>query len=142
MTTAADLEVVVAVPDPEVDTRPRRRIYGVAERLRILAEYDAAPKGRKGDVLRKEGVYASRLTDWRRRHESGGTAASLGKRGRKANDPRDSEIGQLKTENERLTRELERARRVADVQGNVCALLQELSRPSAEQTLSRPSTLL
>ena len=138
MTTTTDFDVTV--PDPEVDTRPRRRIFGTAERLRILAEYDAAPKGHKGDVLRKEGVHTSRITEWRRQ-AGGGTTAMLGKRGRKAKDPRDIEIGQLTTENARLTKELERTRRVVDVQGNVCALLRELSRPSAEQTLSSPSTM-
>lgn len=129
-----------ATPDPEVDARPRRRTFGPAFRLRILQEYDDADTGQKGAVLRREGLYSSHIVDWRRQRDAGMLAAMNSKRGRKAKHPLEIENAGLRRENERLNHELDRTRRVIDVQGNVFALLQELSHESANSSSESDST--
>ena len=52
---------------PELSPRPRRRTFTVEDKLRILDETDhAAESGGVGAILRREGLYLSTLTDWRR----------------------------------------------------------------------------
>jgi hypothetical protein len=56
------------LPDPEVEARPRRRTFTGEYRAKVLAECDAAEEpGAIGAILRREGLYASHLVDWRRR---------------------------------------------------------------------------
>jgi transposase len=52
---------------PEVDpaARPQRRRFSAEYKAKILAEYEAAPDGEKGSVLRREGLYSSQITEWR-----------------------------------------------------------------------------
>ena len=50
----------------EVPERAKRRTFTGAYKLRILAEYEAAAPGRRGEVLRREGLYSSHLVEWRR----------------------------------------------------------------------------
>jgi transposase len=45
-------------PDPEVPERAKRRTFTAKYKLEILAEYDAAPEGTKGALLRREGLYS------------------------------------------------------------------------------------
>ena len=49
-------------PDPEVPERARRRTFTAAYKQEILAAYEAAPDGEKGAILRREGLYSSRIT--------------------------------------------------------------------------------
>jgi transposase len=65
-------------PDPEVPERARRRRFTAQYKLDVVAEYDAAPVGEKGAVLRREGLYSSHVIEWRRP----GTAACWRARGR------------------------------------------------------------
>ncbi len=63
---------IVPGPDaasPELLTQPRRRTFKARDKLRILAEVDAArgTPGGVGAVMRREGLYSSALSDWRRR---------------------------------------------------------------------------
>src|SRR3954453_9592175 len=78
-----------AVASPELSDRPRRRTFTVQDKLRILGETDrAAESGGIGAILRREGVYSSTLTDWRRQREAGAFGALVpGKRGRKTIEP-------------------------------------------------------
>ncbi|BAI73674.1 transposase (plasmid) [Azospirillum sp. B510] len=66
---------VVAAPAavrPELSVRPKRRTFTAAEKLRILAETDrAADTGGIAAILRREGLYSSALTDWRRQRDAG-----------------------------------------------------------------------
>ena len=135
MTTPA--ETGPAMPEPEVDARPRRRVFSAADRRRLLEEYEAAAPGQKGAMLRREGLYSSHIVDWRRQQRDAGLGA---KRGRKPAKPLQVENAELKRENERLNRELTRTRRVIDVQGNVFALLQDLPRASASPSSATDST--
>ena len=53
-------------PDPEVPEKARRRRFTAQYKLDVVAEYDAAPAGEKGAVLRREGLYSSHVIEWRR----------------------------------------------------------------------------
>src|SRR6516164_3540096 len=63
-------------PDLEVPERPVRRRFTVEYKLRVLREADACEEsGQLGALLRREGLYSSHLTDWRRQRELGTLAA-------------------------------------------------------------------
>lgn len=112
------------VPDPEVPERPRRRRFTAEYKLRIVCEADACKGyGDVGAMLRREGLYSSHLSSWRREREAiakVGMAAS--KRGRKAKvvDPR---LKELERENARLRRRLKRADIIIDIQKKASELL-------------------
>ena len=74
--------------------------------------------------MRREGLYTSLISAWRIQRDQGALAKPAG---RPAADSRDQENAQLRKENERLTAELETARRVIDVQGKLSALLGQLT---------------
>lgn len=122
-------------PDPAVPERPRPpRRFPAAYKTRILAEY-ATLTGRaeKGALLRREGLYSSLLSEWRRQAAAGAHEALARTAGRQKADPRDHEIAKLKTKNAKLTSELETARKVIEVQGKLSALLEHLATDSAPQ---------
>src|ERR1700709_1730920 len=56
---------------PGLEDRPRRRTFTAANKLRILREIDSAGPGGCGAILRREGLYSSALTDWRRQRDAG-----------------------------------------------------------------------
>lgn len=125
---------VAAAPDPELVERARRRRFTAEYKLRVLREADACAKpGEIGALLRREGLYSSLLTEWRRQRERGSLAALERPRGRPKSDPREAQIAGLQRRLERAERELEKARRVIEVQGNVSALLGDLLEPRGAQ---------
>lgn len=115
------------VPDPELVEQAKRRTFTADYKARILAEADACTRpGAVGELLRREGLYTSHLTYWRKQRKDG-ALKELGKpRGRKPADKRDGEVAQLKRKLERAEAELAKARRVIEIQGNVSALLEEM----------------
>jgi transposase-like protein len=120
-------------PDPEVPERARGpRRFPAAYKARILALYDTLGKAEKRALLRREGLYSSRLTEWRRQRDRGAEEALGRPSGRRAADPRDKEIAKLKKDKDRLTSELDRARKVIEVQGKLSALLKELATDSVQ----------
>jgi transposase len=95
--------------------------------LRIVREAEACTsRGEIGELLRREGLYSSLLTEWRRARDAGSLGALGRPRGRKPADPRDGQIAGLRRRAERAEVELAKARRVIEVQGNVSALLEQL----------------
>jgi transposase len=145
--TAAQLReqtgLMEQVPDPEVPERPRPpRTYPAAYKLRILGEYEQLDKAGKGALLRREGLYTSLISEWRKQRDRGALAA-LGegvRRGRPPVDPRDQKLARLERDNARLREQLERARKVIEVQGELSALLDRLANGSASQDDSEPSS--
>jgi len=119
--------VVPAPAAPELSDRPRRRTFTVQEKLRVLAETDAAAGvGGIGAILRREGLYSSTLSEWRRQRDSGALGAlTPAKRGPKPAlpNPLSVELAQVKRENARLARRLEHAEAIIEVQKKVAALL-------------------
>jgi len=116
-----------ARPDPEVLAKPKRRQFGAAYKLKIVEEADACTEpGAIASLLRREGLYSSHLSTWRREREHGeleGLTAK--KRGRKA-DPDKAlarELERLARENARLEQRLAQAEAIIDVQKKVSAIL-------------------
>jgi transposase-like protein len=114
--------VVMPPPNPEVDAKPTRRTFTAAYKLKILDDADGCSEGEIGALLRREGLYSSHLTAWRRQRAEGALQALGKKRGRKAK-PRDKEKEQLIKENAKLRRKLEQAEKIIEIQKKVSALL-------------------
>jgi transposase-like protein len=116
-----------ASPSPELSDRPRRRTFTAQDKLRILAETDhATAAGGIGAILRREGLYSSALTEWRRQRDAGTFAALVpGKRGPKTAEPNplSAEVTALQRDNARLALRLTRAEAIIDIQKKVAALL-------------------
>jgi transposase-like protein len=105
-------------PNPEVVERARRRQFSASYKLRILEEADACTiPGQLGALLRREGLYSSHLTEWRR-HRAEGTLAALAprRRGRPAMSTGETELARLRAENERLAHRLEAAEAIIEIQ--------------------------
>lgn len=125
------------VPEPEVPERARRRTFTAKYKAEVLAEYEAADRGGKGALLRREGLYTSLITSWREQRDKGALEA-LGKpSGAPPADPAQREVARLRKENQRLSEDLDRARQVIEVQSKLSALLDTLatnsSRKNSEQ---------
>jgi len=123
-----DAGVVTDHPSGEVPERARRRTFTAAYKLDIVAEYEAATPGERGLVLRREGLYSSHLTEWRKARDAGALAGLAATRGRPPADPVERDNVRLRARNTRLEADLDTARRVIEVQGKVSALLEDLSR--------------
>ena len=112
-------------PDPEVLAQPKRRRFTPAYKARIVEEAMACTeRGQIGALLRREGLYSSALTLWRRQYQSGALQALKDdKRGRKpTRDARDQELERLRSEVERLNKKLGQAELIIDIQKKVAAL--------------------
>src|SRR5205823_12821202 len=116
--------------DPEVPEKARSRRYSASYKARILAEYEELDKAGKGALLRREGVYSSLISAWRDQRDNGAVAALAKPAGRPAADPRERDNAKLRQENERLQAELDKARKVIEVQGKLSALLGQLATDS------------
>jgi transposase len=116
-----------ACPEVEVLAKPERRRFTVEYKLRILGEADKCTRpGEIGALLRREGLYSSALTQWRRARERGELSGTgTGKRGPEGKpvDSRDRRVRELERENRRLRSRLERAEALIDVQKKVSELL-------------------
>jgi transposase-like protein len=124
----AERVVPAEVPDPEVTARAAaRRRFSAAYKLQILRTADAcAGAGEVGTVLRREGLYSSHLTTWRRQRDAGSLAAlAPKKRGRPAaaSAPLARRIAELERDNAALTRRLHQAETIIEVQKKLCTLL-------------------
>ena len=112
---------------PELSPQPRRRTFSATAKLRILEETDrAADTGGIAAILRREGLYSSALTDWRRQRDAGAFEALKPlRRGPKpvVAQPVDADLGQLRRENARLRQRLEHAEAIIGIQKKVAALL-------------------
>lgn len=113
-------------PDPEVKATPRRR-FSAKEKLRILEEVDAYTEpGEIGALVRREGIYFSYLSRWRRARDRGQLDGLNGKkRGPKktADQELAEENASLRRENERLRARLKQAETIIDVQKKLSQML-------------------
>ncbi|MGH3097088.1 MAG: transposase [Streptosporangiales bacterium] len=114
-------------PDPQVPARAKRRTYSAKYKAKILSEYDGLDRDGRGALLRREGLYSSLLSEWRKQRDKGALEA-LGKtRGRPPADPVDRENARLRAKVAELEAEAETSRRVIEVQGKLSALLEQLA---------------
>ncbi len=122
-----------APPDPEVLERAKRRRFTAKYKLHVLEKADACREpGEVAALLRREGLYSSHLTDWRRARREGALGA-LGKQrgpiGRRR-DPVARENEQLRKENARLQQRLKQAEMILEIQKKASEILGiPLSRP-------------
>jgi transposase len=124
--------------EPEVAERARRRVFSPQYKLKILAEYEGLSRDGRFALLRREGLYTSSISEWRRQREAGALQALGGPRGRPPADPRERELARLRQENARLQSELAKSQRVIDVQRKLSALLEQLATRSAEPSGGEP----
>ena len=103
--------------------RPTRRTFTSEEKLALLSAYELCDPGKKGEFARREGIYSSQLTEWRRARDAGtltAREATVSRRDRR-------EFDKLEAKNKKLEAELERTRLALDIVGKAHALLEKLS---------------
>ena len=120
----AGIEASGSPPDPEVTPKPRRRTLTASYKAALLAELDGCGPGEVGAILRREGIYSSSISEWRRLRRAGQLVAT--KRGPAPLVPvkQHPENKELLRENRRLKRELETAHLIIDIQKKVAMLME------------------
>jgi len=127
---------VAGIVDPEVDSKARRRQFSAAYKRRILDEAEKGGSGAVAGLLRREGLYSSHLTTWRKQRESGELAGLESRRRGKKPAPKNPlarEVHRLELENRRLQKRLRQAEIIIDVQKKLCDVL-GLTVPLIEQS--------
>jgi len=129
-------KVLIMSFSSEVRPRAKHRTFTAEEKVRILTEYESVSSPlERAAFMRKEGIYSSLLTNWRKQL----SAAVPAKRGRPPN-PGSPEMAQLRKENERLQRRLEKSERTVAALGKAHALLQMIAGESnADEERSKES---
>ncbi|MGW2762609.1 hypothetical protein [Streptomyces sp. NPDC001275] len=110
--------------------RPKRRRFSAEYKLRIVAEYDAAPAGDKGAILRRERLYHSHVIEWRQARDAGALERLTDHRtspARPKRHPAEAENDKLRRQVERLEKELAKNRAAVEVLGKAVALLESVS---------------
>ena len=122
-----------AVARESTEVKTRRR-YDAKYKLRILEELDAVTvRGGIGRILRREGLHSSTVTKWREKRAAGALAGVTGRKPGRKSDEAAAELKRLKDENERLLERLATIEELVEAQGKVSALLQRVSRESADK---------
>ena len=127
--------------------KPSRRVFSPEYKLAMVAEYENAPSGEKGAILRREGLYSSHIIEWTRAREAGqlGTvgahkdpgAVASGQRVKKSAEQ--IELEKLRRTNEKLQADLKKTRMALDIMGKAHALLEELSESADNDSPPRNS---
>ena len=115
--------------DPEVAEVAKRRRYSDEYKLRILAEVEANP-GKSGVILRREGLYSSNLSQWRRWKDK----MSKEKPPRKGQKQNPNELAKLKRENARLKMKLQQAEGLIELQKKASELLSMMSKSENDES--------
>ncbi|MFY1673981.1 transposase [Plantactinospora sp. WMMB334] len=117
--------------------KPSRRVFSPEYKLAMVAEYENAPNGEKGAILRREGLYSSHIIEWTRARDAGqlgqvggspaadSGSAVAGSRVKKSAEQ--VELEKLRRQNEKLQADLKKTRMALDIMGKAHALLEELS---------------
>ena len=99
------------VTDDDIDpaAKPTRRTFSAEYKAEIVAEYDSWPKGseERGAILRREGLYTSHISEWRKQADAG-AREGLARKSRKRRSAEEIELERLRRQNERLAAELKR----------------------------------
>src|SRR3954468_3708366 len=138
--TSADLAAATAddgVVGPRAE-RPRRRTFSAEYKAAIVAEYDAAPDGQKGAILRREGRSSSHVIEGGRAREAGALAGLRPAERAPKRTAEQAEIDRLRARAERAEAELARTKAALEVVGKTHALLEMLSESAASDRPQRP----
>jgi transposase len=129
------------VTDDDIDpaAKPRRRSFSAEYKAEILAEYDSHPKGseERGAILRREGLYTSHISEWRKAADAGARDGLAGQ-SRKRRSKEEIELEKLRAKNERLEAELAKTKTALEITGKVHALLEQLSESADTDPRSKP----
>jgi transposase len=121
--------------------RPSRRSFSPEYKLAIVAEYENAPNGEKGAILRREGLYSSHVIEWTRARDAGaleGVADSRQSEKRPKRSVEAAELERLRARNAKLEAELKNTRTALDIMGKAHALLEQLSESAEGQQPPTP----
>ena len=132
----ASIALEKAVSEPEVKTIPARRNFTAHYKLRILEEVDHCEEGKTASVLRREGLYSSHLTKWRRQRKKGSLSGLRPrKRGKPAKvlDASLRRIAELEKVNAQLAHRLQQAELIIDVQKKVSEMFGVCVNPAQEK---------
>lgn len=111
-------------PDPEVVPRAKRRQYSETYKKQILEEYDTCTEpGGKGALLRREGIYYSYITTWKKQQNRDELLGSTSKRRGPKTDPKEEKISRLENENRRLRERLRKAELIIETQKKISQIL-------------------
>jgi transposase len=114
-------------------------VFTAEYKAAILAEYDAlAEPGARGALLRREGLYSSHLTEWRRARDAGALAGLTPAPRAAKRSPEQAEIERLRSRAERAEAELAKTKAALEVVGKAHALLELLSESADTTPRSRP----
>jgi len=115
--------IPVSDPEVEVSSKAKRRVFTAKYKARIIREADACAgkRGALGALLRREGLYSSHLTSWRKEAEAGLEAKQRGPKAKV--DARDRRIAQLEQQLRRSTERAERAEALVELQKKVSQLM-------------------
>ena len=122
--TSGNGKLNLTVPNPEVTPKAKRRTFSAEYKLRILDEASTCrTPGERGALLRREGLYSSHLTHWRRELREGALAGLKPKKRGRKREALAVENAQLRRELARLQAQLERAETIIEVQKKLSQLL-------------------
>lgn len=132
VSTPSDDQPGPSTPAADPAPRPSRRVFSPDYKLAIVTEYENAPNGEKGAILRREGLYSSHIIEWTRARDAGtltdqpaADSATPSKRPKKSAEQ--LELEKLRRRNAQLEADLTKTRLALDIMGKAHALLEELS---------------
>lgn len=142
VSTPSDDQPGLSTPAPDPAPRPVRRVFSPEYKLGIVTEYENAPNGEKGAILRREGLYSSHVVEWTRARDAGALTSRPADPAASSKRPRKSaeqvELEELRRRNAKLEADLTKTRLALDIMGKAHALLEELSE-SAENDDEPPT---
>ena len=129
----------VSEDDIDPAARPTRRTCSAEYKSDNLAEYDSHRKGteERGAILRREGLYSSHISEWRKQAEAG-ARQGLAHKSKKRRSAAEVELDKLRRQNERLAAELRKTQTALEITGKVHALLEQLSESADTEPRSKP----
>ena len=139
--TIADVDRAHTGGMDEIDpsARPRRRSFTASDKLAYLDAYDALPKGspERGAFLRREGLYSSHLSEWRKQRDTGAIVGLAAKARVDRRPVGDVELGRSRRQVARLEAELERTKMALEIMGKAHALLELISESADTEPRSK-----
>jgi transposase len=141
VSTPSDKQPSPGPADPA--PRPSRRVFSPEYKLEIVTEYENAPNGEKGAILRREGLYSSHVIEWTRARDAGVLTDSPTDPTAPSKRPKKSaeqiELEKLRRRNAKLEADLTKTRLALDIMGKAHALLEELSESAENGEPPTPS---